>query len=92
MRLKRHGVWGALALLVAALSLVAAGCGGSDDEGGSASTEIEGLGSTLEEIQANAKTEGAVNLIAWAGYLEDAWVKPFEDQSGCKVNAKIGTT
>ena len=92
MRLKRHGVWEALALLVAALSLVAAGCGGSDDEGESASTEIEGLGSTLEEIQANAKTEGAVNLIAWAGYLEDAWVKPFEDQSGCKVNAKIGTT
>jgi len=91
MRRKRIAAWAVFALLVGGLAVVAAGCGGGDD-GGSASTEIEGLGSTLEEIQANAKTEGAVNLIGWAGYLEDDWVKPFEEQSGCKVNAKIGTT
>ena len=54
MRRKRIAVWAAFALLVGALSVVAAGCGGGDDEGG-ASTEIEGLGSSLEEIQANAK-------------------------------------
>jgi len=91
MRRRRIAAWAAFALLVGGLAVVAAGCGGGDDEG-SASTEIEGLGSTLEEIQANAKTEGAVNLIAWAGYLEDDWVKPFEEQSGCKVKPKYANT
>ena len=45
------------------------------------------------------KGEGALNLIAWAGYAEDGstdpaynWVKPFEDQTGCKTNVKIGNT
>ena len=87
----RLALWTVLGLLVAALAVVAAGCGGGDDEG-SASAEIEGLGTSVEEIQANAKDEGQVDLIAWAGYLEDDWVKPFEQQSGCTVNAKIGTT
>ena len=73
----RLALWTVLGLLVAALAVVAAGCGGGDDEG-SASTEIEGLGTTLEEIQANAKEEGQVNLIAWSGYVEKDWVTPFE--------------
>ena len=79
--------WAVLGLLVGALCVVAAGCGGGDDEG-SASTEIEGLGSTIEEIQANAQTEGQVDLIAWSGYVEKDWVTPFEQETGCKV--KIG--
>src|SRR5262245_2086307 len=87
-RSKRGARWLAFGLLVGALCVVAAGCGGGD--GGDASTEIEGLGTTVEEIQANA--EGQVNLIAWSGYLEDDWVKPFEQETGCQVNAKIGTT
>ena len=87
----RLALWTVLGLLVAALAVVAAGCGGGDDDG-SASTEIEGLGTTLEEIQTNAQDEGEVNLIAWSGYLEDDWVQPFEQQTGCQVNAKIGTT
>src|SRR5436190_11994361 len=43
--------------------------------------------------------EGALNIIAWAGYAESGtddpkvdWVHPFEQQTGCKVNAKIGNT
>ena len=43
--------------------------------------------------------EGQVNLIAWAGYVEDGstdpnvdWVSEFEEQSGCQVNVKIGNT
>jgi putative spermidine/putrescine transport system substrate-binding protein len=78
-----------LGLLVAALAVVAAGCGGGDDES-SASTEIEGLGTTLDEIKENA--EGELDLIAWSGYLEDDGVQPFEQQTGCQVNAKIGAT
>jgi putative spermidine/putrescine transport system substrate-binding protein len=32
--------------------------------------------------------EGTLNMIAWEGYLDAKWVKPFERQSGCKINAK----
>ncbi len=43
--------------------------------------------------------EGEVNLIAWAGYVEDGstdpavdWVTPFEEATGCQVNVKIGNS
>ena len=43
--------------------------------------------------------EGEVNLIAWAGYVEDGstdpkvdWVTDFEKETGCQVNVKIGNT
>ncbi|HEY3631627.1 MAG TPA: ABC transporter substrate-binding protein [Jatrophihabitantaceae bacterium] len=43
--------------------------------------------------------EGQLNIIAWAGYAESGqndpkvnWVGPFTQQTGCKVNVKIGNT
>ena len=61
-------------------------CGGGGDEGGKALTEL-GAG------------EGEVNLIAWAGYVEDGstdpkvdWVTDFENETGCQVNVKIGNS
>jgi putative spermidine/putrescine transport system substrate-binding protein len=43
--------------------------------------------------------EGALDLIAWAGYAEDGstdpdydWVTPFEEETGCEVNVKTGNT
>src|SRR5947209_10222680 len=45
------------------------------------------------------KGEGALSIIAWAGYAENGsndpkvnWVGPFEKDTGCKVNVKIGNT
>jgi len=35
---------------------------------------------------------GTLKMIAWDGYLDAKWVKPFEKQSGCAVAAKIATT
>jgi putative spermidine/putrescine transport system substrate-binding protein len=32
--------------------------------------------------------EGKLTMIAWEGYLDPSWVKPFEKQSGCKIQAK----
>ncbi len=32
--------------------------------------------------------EGKLTLIAWEGYTQPEWVKPFEKQTGCKVSAK----
>jgi putative spermidine/putrescine transport system substrate-binding protein len=49
--------------------------------------------------QSLGKGEGQLDIIAWAGYAEDGtndpkvdWVHPFEQQTGCKVNVKIGNT
>ena len=34
------------------------------------------------------KGEGKLNVIAWEGYTQPQWVKPFEQQTGCQVNYK----
>jgi putative spermidine/putrescine transport system substrate-binding protein len=43
--------------------------------------------------------EGALNIIIWGGYAESGqnvpeydWVTAFQDETGCKVNTKIGNT
>ena len=65
--------------------LALAACGGGDSDSGS----MDKLGDG----------EGAVNLVAWAGYVEDGstdpavdWVTGFEAETGCQVNVKIGNT
>ena len=83
-RKRRVGTWAAFAGLVAALAVVAAGCGG--DDGGSGS--IEGLGGSLEEIQEMAREEGEVNIVQWPGYAQ--LTKEFAEQTGCTVNTKDG--
>ena len=81
--------WAVFGLLVAALSVVAAGCGGGDD-GGDDSTAIEGLGSSLEEVQEMARSEGEVNLVIWPGYA--VLTNEFTAATGCKVNTKDGAS
>jgi putative spermidine/putrescine transport system substrate-binding protein len=34
------------------------------------------------------KGEGELDLVAWEGYAQPEWVKPFEAQTGCVVHAK----
>jgi putative spermidine/putrescine transport system substrate-binding protein len=68
-----------LALCVAAL--VVAACGSSDN---SSSTSSGSLPTSV------GKGEGQLNLIAWEGYAQPQWVKPFEQKTGCQVNAKYG--
>ena len=38
------------------------------------------------------KGEGQLNIIVWAGYAEQQWVKPFEQATGCQTNVKLGNT
>jgi putative spermidine/putrescine transport system substrate-binding protein len=89
----------AIAISVAALSVLLAACssggGGSSSGsgGGSASAPAGTSGLTvptasLPVLQTVGKGEGQLNLIAWEGYLDPSWVKPFEKQTGCVVNAK----
>jgi spermidine/putrescine-binding protein len=79
--------WVAFAFLVGALATVAAGCGGSGDSGGKASTEITGLGSTIDEIKSKAKDEGQVDLVIWAGYADKSWAKDFTTQTAFRLPA-----
>jgi putative spermidine/putrescine transport system substrate-binding protein len=79
-----------LAGALVAFMFVLAACGGDDDDDG------DGGGEALSEV---GEGEGEVNLVAWAGYVEDGstdpkvdWVTDFEKQTGCKVNVKIGNT
>lgn len=32
--------------------------------------------------------EGSLDIVAWEGYAQDDWVKPFEAETGCQVNRK----
>jgi putative spermidine/putrescine transport system substrate-binding protein len=83
-RHRRFLGWGAFALLVGALAFAAAGCGGGGDEGGS-----EGSKSEEPNLpQSIGKGEGKLSLVAWEGYTQPDWVKPFEKQTGCKVTSK----
>ncbi|HEY7454871.1 MAG TPA: ABC transporter substrate-binding protein [Thermoleophilaceae bacterium] len=81
-------------LTLALAALTAAGCGDDDDDGGGG-----GAADESEALQKLGKGEGQVNLIAWAGYVEDGstdpkvdWVSDFEQETGCQVNVKLGNT
>jgi branched-chain amino acid transport system substrate-binding protein len=61
LNLRKRGLWGVLALLVAALALVAAGCGGDDDDtagGGGGTTEASGDsgGGSIEALPSSSCT------------------------------------
>ena len=83
---------GRIAAVLGTACLVVAGCSSSGGVGGVSAPKIA-MQSSL------GKGEGALNIIVWAGYAEDGsddktvdWVHPFEQQTGCQVNAKIGNT
>jgi putative spermidine/putrescine transport system substrate-binding protein len=87
--------WSAALVATAALAL-AAGCGSSDSSSSSGGVTAPKGPKAPTKLGA---TEGQLNLIAWAGYAEDGstdpkvnWVTPFEKQTGCNVNVKIGNT
>jgi putative spermidine/putrescine transport system substrate-binding protein len=84
MKNARYVIWAALAGLVGAMAFSAAGCGGDEGGGGRGGGETTALPTKV------GPGEGALNLIAWEGYTEDQWVKPFEQETGCQVNAKYG--
>jgi putative spermidine/putrescine transport system substrate-binding protein len=80
------------ALAVAGVALITAGCGssgsGNNSPGGTGTTGQTVPTASMPVLQKIGKGEGKLNLIAWEGYLQPQWVKPFETQTGCQVNAK----
>src|SRR4051812_14210134 len=80
---------------VLVLALVAAACSndtgsntGGGGGGGSSSNAPPTAGTT--PLDSVGQGEGELNLIAWEGYTQPQWVKPFEQDTGCEVNAKYG--
>jgi putative spermidine/putrescine transport system substrate-binding protein len=89
--MKRRLLKGLAGVSVAALAL--AGC--SSDNSSSSDNGVP----KVEMMQELGDGEGAVNIVAWAGYVENGstdpnvdWVTDFENETGCKVNLKIGNT
>ncbi|MEV0064793.1 MULTISPECIES: ABC transporter substrate-binding protein [unclassified Amycolatopsis] len=84
------------------VSLLLAACGtsGSDSNAGSAPGAQGFTPPKLAALTQLGQPEGQLNVLAWPGYAENGstdstinWVKPFEDQTGCKVNVKaFGTS
>ncbi len=93
--MRHKPLWAVIAVGVLAL----AGCGGGDD-GASSGSGPGGLSvPKIDKLAALGAGEGEVNVIAWAGYVEDGstdpkvdWVSDFEKESGCKVNTKVAGT
>jgi putative spermidine/putrescine transport system substrate-binding protein len=88
---------GAVSALIAAAALMLAACGGGTSTStGKASGTGQANGTAgLTAPEANSpvpssvgKTEGHLNLIAWEGYAQPQWVKPFEAATGCQVSSK----
>jgi putative spermidine/putrescine transport system substrate-binding protein len=89
-------------IVMAALAagvLTLAGCG----DGGSGGSTASGPGGLavpkIDKLASLGAGEGTVNVVSWAGYVEDGttdkavdWVTGFESETGCQVNNKIAGT
>ncbi|MGZ4194852.1 MAG: ABC transporter substrate-binding protein [Solirubrobacteraceae bacterium] len=81
-----------------AVALAVGACGsssGSSSSGGSSSGGAQSGTAGLKAPQANTAVptsvgsgEGKLNLVAWEGYAQPQWVKPFEASTGCQVSTK----
>ncbi len=87
--------WMRLLALLSILAVIATACGGDegDGDGGGGGG---GDGGVITEV---GEGEGQVNIIAWAGYIEDGstdpaydWVTQYEADTGCEVNVKVANT
>ena len=77
--------------IVSSIALVLTGC--------SSNTNEETGVPKIDMMKSLGAGEGAVNIVGWAGYVENGstdpkvdWVTGFEKETGCKVNFKVGST
>ncbi|NGM44187.1 ABC transporter substrate-binding protein [Rhodobacter sp. SGA-6-6] len=60
---------------------------------------LTGLSPAFAQMTEIGAGEGALNIVAWAGYVERGetdpafdWVTKFEEKTGCKVSVKVAAT
>jgi putative spermidine/putrescine transport system substrate-binding protein len=89
MRIGEHiSAWRSLAAL-SAVALISLGAAVSPTGSASASSNSPTAPTANIKPQTSiGKSEGQLNLIAWEGYAQPQWVKPFQQQTGCQVHAK----
>jgi putative spermidine/putrescine transport system substrate-binding protein len=84
---RRRGATGALiavaAMALAVVSIIPSAASAGRVNGGLSAPEANSPVPTSV-----GKTEGRLNLIAWEGYAQPQWVKPFQTSTGCKVSVK----
>jgi putative spermidine/putrescine transport system substrate-binding protein len=92
--MKRWAKGGTLLAAASAAVLVAAcgsgGGGGPAGAGGGATGGLTPPQAGTPVPKSVGAGEGHLNLIAWEGYAQPQWVKPFEQATGCQVSAKYG--
>jgi putative spermidine/putrescine transport system substrate-binding protein len=82
------GAWFRLATAAAAAAITLTACGSSNTPGGS--TAAPPPTANMKPLTTVGPGEGQLNLIAWDGYTDTSWVKPFTAATKCKVNVKVG--
>src|SRR6202795_3818283 len=80
------GNWIRLATAAAAAVIALTACGSTGNTGGS-TTKAPPTANMKPQTTVTAG-EGALNLIAWGGYVDPLWKTPFEQQTKCKINEK----
>src|SRR6476659_688033 len=95
--MNRVAVWTMVGCLASG-GVVACGGGGGSDTGSSGGGETSPAGFKVPDVPMKSSLgagEGALSLIAWAGYAENGstdpkvdWVTPFEQKTGCKTSVK----
>jgi len=95
----RHPKLFGVTAIAASAVLLLSSCSSSKSSSSAAASGSRAAPPKEAMLQSLGKGEGALNIIVWAGYAEDGsddktvdWVHPFEQQTGCKVNAKVGNT
>ncbi len=94
MRANRLGM-----ALAAASLLVLAGCGSGASTGGLGTGPGGITPPKIDKLAALGPGEGEVDIVSWAGYVEDGsndktvdWVTDFTKQTGCVVKNKVAGT
>jgi putative spermidine/putrescine transport system substrate-binding protein len=77
--------FGALAAVMAVVVALTA-CGQTSTGGGP--QQRQPPTANIKPLDKIGPGENQLNLIAWEGYVDDSWAKPFTQQTGCVVNAK----
>ncbi|MEX0984310.1 MAG: ABC transporter substrate-binding protein [Actinomycetota bacterium] len=90
--------WLRLMAFVSVLAIVGAACTSDSSEPTTGGTGT-GTGTGTGEPTGSTDLEGAVNIVAWAGYIEDGstdpaydWVTQFEADTACEVNVTTAGT
>ena len=83
----------------ALVALLATACGTSSSGGSAQPGSTKAQPPKLDALKTLGAGEGAINILAWAGYAENGstdktvdWVTPFEKATGCTTKVQVANT